>query len=503
MRVLLMHPEADFDHGQAMPANEEDLMQDLELQVLFSAMALGDKFMDSVAHVAILSSGGNDLTTIGYRQAVLRDCLRQPDFIRELYALTIEGIDTERREWSWVHDSSHSILTRSVKVMTNFVDVLRRLRQLFERHEADFESHGMLRLSQTIRAELTEEYLAQVQAQTEKLRLAQGVLMTAHLGAGNRGRDYVLRETARLSWLDRVLPTRRSGLTFQIAPRDEAGAKAVAELSDRGVNLAANALGQAVEHIVSFFKQLATELAFYIGCLNLHERLSAKNEPLTIPTATATEPHTLIAEGVYDVCLSLSIDGHVVGNRLSADGDSLIFITGANRGGKSTFLRSVGLAQLMMQAGMFVGAETFQANLRDGVFTHYKREEDSTMSSGKLVEELQRMSRLVEYMTPQSLLLCNESFASTNEFEASAIGGHVITALTEVGAKLVFVTHLYDLGHRLYESARNSTLFLRAEPNADGSPTFKLIEGQPLPTSHGEQIYQRIFEDEEPLSIPA
>jgi predicted ATPase len=39
----------------------------------------------------------------------------------------------------------------------------------------------------------------------------------------------------------------------------------------------------------------------------------------------------------------------VVSNDVNADGASLIMITGANQGGKSTFLRSVGLAQLMMQ----------------------------------------------------------------------------------------------------------------------------------------------------------
>jgi len=33
---------------------------------------------------------------------------------------------------------------------------------------------------------------------------------------------------------------------------------------------------------------------------------------------------------------------------LDADGKNLVIITGANQGGKSTFLRSVGLAQLMM-----------------------------------------------------------------------------------------------------------------------------------------------------------
>ncbi|MER8376745.1 hypothetical protein NKH19_22355 [Mesorhizobium sp. M1338] len=64
----------------------------------------------------------------------------------------------------------------------------------------------------------------------------------------------------------------------------------------------------------------------------------------------------------------------------------MVVITGANQGGKSTFLRGVGLAQLMMQCGMFVPA-AFCGSVCDGVFTHYKRGEDATMKSGKLDEE--------------------------------------------------------------------------------------------------------------------
>ena len=64
-----------------------------------------------------------------------------------------------------------------------------------------------------------------------------------------------------------------------------------------------------------------------------------------------------------DVCLALRAENPVVGNDVNADGKSLVIITGANSGGKSTFLRSVGLAQLMMQCGMFVAAVAYRANL--------------------------------------------------------------------------------------------------------------------------------------------
>jgi hypothetical protein len=61
------------------------------------------------------------------------------------------------------------------------------------------------------------------------------------------------------------------------------GARALGELRDKGFNLVANAAGQSADHIDSFFNVLRTELAFYIGCLNLSERLAQLGEPITFP----------------------------------------------------------------------------------------------------------------------------------------------------------------------------------------------------------------------------
>ncbi|HTU03933.1 MAG TPA: hypothetical protein VMG13_00130, partial [Trebonia sp.] len=178
---------------------------------------------------------------------------------------------------------------------------------------------------------------------------------------------------------------------------------------------------------------------------------------------------------------------------VAADGKQLIMITGANQGGKSTFLRSLGQAQLMTQAGMFVAAESFAGSVCSGVFTHFKREEDATMEKGKLDEELDRMSVIAGQIASGALLLCNESFASTNEREGSEIAREIIRAFTEAGIRVVYVTHLYDLAESCYTRNRGKALFLRAQRRPDGQRTFRLLEGEPLPTSYGEDLYQQVF----------
>jgi DNA mismatch repair ATPase MutS len=225
----------------------------------------------------------------------------------------------------------------------------------------------------------------------------------------------------------------------------------------------------------------------------LHERLHERDEPTCFATPLCAGEHALAGEGVYDVCLALHLEAPVVGNKLQADGKSLVMITGANQGGKSTLLRSVGLAQLMMQSGMFVGARSLTASVCAGVFTHYKREEDVTMEAGKLDEELRRMSDIADQITPHSILLCNESFASTNEREGSEIARQVVRAMLDRQIRVVFVTHMYELAHGFHAQQLDTAFFLRAEREPDGRRTFKLREREPLPTSYGEDSYRRVF----------
>lgn len=506
MKTHLMYRDRDFyveeqlpwrRSERRLPWHEESLVQDLELNTLLEAMADHDEFLFDVAQRTLISGLRSDVDTVLYRQSILKDCLKNPKAVRDLYAIAVEIIQKNRSWWVGISSQRPSgILSQSVYLLEMLVDALRKLRDTAIAHAHLFESEGFSTLFEMLGRELDDEYLTSIQDHLKELRFPRGVLLSAQLGEGNRSATYVLRRTQgkEPNWFRRMLGPRQPAYTFSLSPYDQAGGRILSEMKDNGINSVANALGQASDHVSRFFGNLRTELAFYIGCLNLHDRLISSGMPVCFPhpVRAGERKHRFI--GLYDACLSLVMgERRVVANSADADGKDLVVITGANQGGKSVFLRSVGLAQVMMQCGMFVTAESFDAELCQGLFSHYKREEDASMKSGRLDEELGRMSQIVGLLTPNSMLLCNESFAATNDREGSEIAGQIVRALLESRVKVFFVTHLYEFAQTLSSREGNDTLFLRAERMPDGTRTFRLLEGRPLETSFGEDVYREVF----------
>ncbi|MCL6538222.1 MAG: hypothetical protein K6T28_06530 [Acidothermus sp.] len=499
MKVFLMFPDRDFDAAAPSPPLADDLVNDLELETLLLALSSGDEFLFAVARTALLETLP-DPALVRYRQDIVRDCLRNEETVRALYDLSMEAIRAEKQVWRAFWNSPEIILNRSLQVMEAFLDFLRKLRTQADRCADQFESAGFRRFFRMIRTELGDEYLATVAEHLKALHFRRGVFISARLGVGNKGAEYVLRKAPERGWLGRLTSGEhgRESFSFQIADRDEAGMRALNELRGRGLNPVADALATAADHVLAFFRALRTELAFYIGCLNLVKRLESIGMPWSLPEVLPSSAGpTFRATKLYDVCLALKVEDKVVANDVEADGKRLIVVTGANQGGKSTFLRSVGLAHLMAQCGMVVPCASLRLDARTRVFTHFKREEDPSMRGGKLDEELARMSAIVDHIGTGGLLLCNESFGSTNEREGSEIARQVVTALVDGGVKVVYVTHLFDLADSLTRDSTDDRLFLRAERLPDGRRTFRLVPGMPEPTSHGEDSYRRIFGVEE------
>lgn len=480
-----------------MPPEADALVEDLTLQPIFAAMAGGNALYLQVARQVLLADTSADPAVVGYRQATLADCLAHFDAVRALYECADQGLqDVRNLGFLRLYSRSPSTtLFSALHVIAVLTKALRRLRSLVEDMRAEFRSDAFGRLFATVLAELSDDFFVAVERHREELSVSEGLLLDARLGVGNRGVNLTLRrpKDRRRGWVDRIVGERGGGLSFTIAARDESGQNALREIRDTAVNEAANALAQANDHMLAFFRQLCAELAFYLGCARLEETLRTLGVGVCRPVASSATTRQLRARGLVEVGMALRQGTGVVANDLDADGRSPIVVTGANRGGKTTLMRALGQAHCMMAAGMFVVAEEFRASLTGHRFTHFPREEDPSMTGGRLDEELRRLRAIVEHLKGDDILLLNESFASTNEAEGSELARQVIGALCERGVRVVFVTHLYAFARAWAVEGPGNSLFLRAERLADGERTFRILPGPPLETSYADDVYRRVF----------
>jgi len=491
MRPGLLFAGLDVSPADLPPA-PPDLVADLELERLFAAMAAGD---DEILEVArrVMPAGLVSADEIRYRQAILRDLLATPAIARELYRIAGEAVAAERRAWGGGLRNAELVLRRSVGVLDGFLGSLREVWAVAERHADDVTAPGLVAFFERVRTELDDAYLAQAAAHVRRLR-ERRLVVTARLGVGNRGFDYVLRRPAdgRSRLRERVGLAASRGMAVDVTLHDQNAMNALAELRSAAIVPAAAAVHEAVGHILGFFRLLRAEVAFYLGCANLRAALVGTDVAVTFPEPAGFGERVLTARGIVDPCLALAVAGPVVGNDIDADGFGLVVVTGANGGGKSTLLRAVGLAQVMLQAGMFVSATELRAGLRSNVLSHFGREEESKPDGGRLDAELRRLSALVDGATPASLILLNESMSTTNERDGAGIAHEVVTGLADAGATVWFVTHLYELARRLHAEAAPGVLFLRAERGSGADRPFRVVEAPPLPTSFGMDRYRRL-----------
>jgi DNA mismatch repair ATPase MutS len=104
------------------------------------------------------------------------------------------------------------------------------------------------------------------------------------------------------------------------------------------------------------------------------------------------------------------------------------------------------------------------------------------------------MSAIVDIISPDSMVLFNESFSATNERVGSEIARQVVRALLERRIRVIFVTHFYEFSRGFYDRRLSNALFLQAERKKNGVRTFRLVESEPQPTSFGRDLYRVVFD---------
>lgn len=497
MKVCLLEKDDDFNFDAAVSKPMEAVWEDLELEKMLQTMAADDAFL-AESGKAVLCGGRKKKEEICYRQAVLQDCMKFPADFRALYQLAVAGMEYHEESYlSMFQHSAYLMLEGSIADLHDFLPILDAMYHMAQRMTPLMQSSGWQRFFDMLEETVPPAYTAEMEDLLQSLHFPRGILVKTHLDITLKGASYILceqnskQESAFYVWVMHFFRRKKEHCIY-IDPRDESGSRILGELHDQGLRSLAHTVVAVRDAIRSFFTALRKELAFYIGCLNLENRLQEWGISYAFPVPRE-EPDILSACGLCNISLALRTQGRVIANAITAEKKPLILITGANQGGKTTFLRAVGQAQLMMNSGMFIAGTEFQSSA-GGVFTHFKREEDRALHSGKFDEELKRMSDVTACLRPGDLLLMNESFAATNEREGTTIAMDFIDGCLASTLRILFVTHFYTLANSYYErDGAASVLFLRAEREADGRRPYVIAVGRPLETSYGEDIYQRKF----------
>ncbi len=463
---------------------------------------------------------------IEYRQGVLKDFLGNPEFTEKFYGITKKLMEKwrklgkEERDKGGNANTSRTLLYE-VRLINLFLDALTDLKKLCMGYSKDFHSEGLLRFCEMMTECYNDEWEIQVRQIMEDLRFfcndedvnvkhyydkttQPSIIMECAPGSGLKleqmkleqiaTRDVkIRRHTASKTLLDRVkVSLSKEPMTIIT---DEQTLDNLEQLKVATVGHVFDYMQGFSKNCKKFFEMLLIQSAFYVGCVNLYDRCQQIGLPICYPTVCGTE--NMEFTNLMELSMALYNRRVPVGNDCDFADKMLLVVTGANQGGKSTFLRSIGIAQVMMQSGMFVAAKRFSSGIFTHLFTHFVRREDMAMNSGRLDEELSRIHRIVEGLEPESMVLLNESFATTTEEEGSEIAYDIIKAFTEAGVKVLTVTHLLTFAKRVYAEEWNKAVFLSAQRLGDGTRTYKMVAGEPELTSFGLDLYEQVISTKE------
>ncbi len=492
----LLCPDKPFDPEGKLPWNLEDILKDLEINLILDGMARGDDEIRSQCRLVIMTMLQTE-REIRHRQDTIKDALANRETTRKMRLILLAAVKKAREQWFWLSRSGRNpefSLHESLSIMGVYLSALSELRELAIKEKDNFSSHGFSKLFSLFTDVFDERYSSILIETLARLQFPNGIRVSGLLGGrGELGGFTLLEPEMKRGVKIAMNRLKERRYTFVLPPRDEHGPTELASLRARAILPVARSIENAGERVLNFIRSIAAELAFLEGCINLAEDLEAVNAGVCFPEPKPGNDSYIEFKGLYDTALNLKIGGNAISNDLSGGNQKLVIITGANRGGKSTFIRSIGQAVLMMQAGMFVGASQFSSAIFSGVFTHFKREEDRTMVQGKFDEELERMDQIIGHISGRALMLFNESFAATNAREGAEIAGEIVNAMAESGVTTILVTHLNEFAELITLKAKSDNRFLIAERSEGGERTFRILPGTPEETSYGADLYERVF----------
>ncbi|GAA5511792.1 endonuclease MutS2 [Deinococcus carri] len=167
-----------------------------------------------------------------------------------------------------------------------------------------------------------------------------------------------------------------------------------------------------------------------------------------------------------------------VPNDIELGATKLLLITGPNMGGKTATLKTLGLAVLMHQCGLYVAAASARLPVVRDVLVDIGDEQSIEASLSTFASHLKHLRFVLRHAAPDTLVLIDELGSGTDPAEGAALAQSLIETLLAQDARGIITSHLSPLKLFALETPglRNASMGFDV---ATLAPTYHLQVGQP------------------------
>ncbi len=165
-----------------------------------------------------------------------------------------------------------------------------------------------------------------------------------------------------------------------------------------------------------------------------------------------------------------------------------VLLYGINSSGKSSLMKSIGIAVTLAQAGFFVPAKAMKFSLFDGVYTRIQSRDNVAKSLSTFGVEMLELNTIFSRATSRSLVLGDEISHGTETLSAVSIVASTIMELSSKGCLFLMTTHLHQLSMISELSRLREVVHLHLSVRYD-EESDRLIYDRILKSGRGSSVY--------------